>query len=594
MFLTQQTKCGADNPLTMELINISEHPWHMHDTMEIIYVLKGTLECGISIYPSEMKAGDIAVINTETLHHFTSADNNIVLMCHIDLEHFSDIIPEIENTLIICNSGAAVEHDRHYDIIKEFLAKIFLFYYDLKPQKQDKLMDSCVDFLSALYNHFNFLQHEGTAIHSENIMKQRPLQAERVKRVMKYMYDNLGSHISLEDIAAKEYVSKYYLSHLVSEFLKMPFREYLSMTRSVYAQDCLYGTDKSISEITDICGFSNTEAFRKAYTKYTGMTPSADRKRIAGHTVKDIPLSHEDVLSSMSIEEISALMGVKPYHDTSTTVLRDASYPVTSISVNFAELQGQVFEHMWDTVWLSDPQQILSFRMQEALAELHRCRLFKNVFVESKSLEHLYSMFENWDIIGSFLNCLKENNFTLVTDRHTETIDRLIGFSCQINGPEIHIRQRPECPALYKTTGSSYLFDESNHKTKTFYIYYFLNNLLPCRLYADDSCCVTHSEDMLSIMLYSKPDAGIRKYMFNLKHLSRNYICRTFKISEHYESEADIYKFLAIADTTDKELAEIISRKALPEVELSTINGLSEYNLFLSLLPDTIMLIELT
>lgn len=594
MLLAQTTKCDPENPLTMELINISEHPWHMHDKLEVIYVLKGTLKCGISIYPSEMKSGDIAVINTETLHHFTGDNNNIVLMCHIDLEHFSNIIPEIENTLIICNSGAAVEYDKHYDIIKELVAKLFLFYYELKPQKQDELMDSCVDFLSALYNHFNFLQHDGTAIHSENTMKQRPLQAERVKRVMKYMYDNMGSHVSLEDIAAKEYVSKYYLSHLVSEFLKMPFREYLSMTRSVYAQDHLYGTDKPLSEIADICGFSSTESFRKAYIKYAGMTPSEARKRIVGHTIKDIPLSHEDVLSYMAVEDISALMGVKPYHDTNTIAFRNASYPVTNIHVNFAELHGQVAENMWDTVWLNDPQQILSFRMLGALAELHRCRLFNHVFVESKSLEHLYSVFKNWDFAGSFLSCLKENNFTLLIDRHTEIIDSFIEFSCHINGPEIHIRQRPECPALYKTTDTSYLFDESNHKTKAFYIYYFLNNLLPYRLYADDSCCVTHSDNRLSIMLYSKPDAGIRKYMFNLKHLTRNYICRTFKINEHYESETDIYRALAISDTTDKELAEIISRKAHPEVELSIINGLPEYNLFLSLPPDTVMLIELT
>ena len=232
--------------------------------------------------------------------------------------------------------------------------------------------------------------------------------------------------------------------------------------------------------------------------------------------------------------------------------------------------------------------------MPEALAELHRCRLFKNVFVESSSLEHLYSMFKNWEFAGSFLKCLKENNFTLITDSHTEAIDSLIGFSGQINGPEIHIRQRREGPALYKATGSSYLFDEYNHKTKAFYIYYFLNNLLPCRLYADDSCCVTQSEDRLSIMLYSKPDAGIRKYMFNLKHLNRNYICRSFKIGEHYESETDIYRTLAITEAKDRTLTEIISIKALPEVELFTISGRTEYNLFLSLPPDTTMLIELT
>lgn len=592
MVLIQPTKCSKEIPLNIEILNIKEHPWHMHDTLEVVYVLKGSLECGISIYPSVMNQGDIAVVNTETLHHYKGSEDNAVLICHISLDHFSDIIPEIENTLIICNSGAAVEYDKHYDILKELLANIFLFYFDLKTPHQNDLMDSCVSFLSALYNHFNFLAHDGAAIHSENIMKQRPLQAERVKRVMKYMYDNLGSKLSLEEIAAQEYVSKYYLSHLTSEFLKMPFREYLSMTRAVYAQDHLYGTDKPLSEVAASCGFSSTEAFRKAYLKYVGVSPAEDRKRIAGHTIKDLPLSDSDALSTIPLDEIAMLMGIKSYHSADVNTMPDTDYSVTSVPIDFSELTTEAVKYFTDTVWLSEPHQLLSFHTLEALENLHYYKMFSKLFVDSDTLTQLYSTFGSWDFCGSFLRSLKEMGFSLITDT---CIDSLFDFSEQINGPEIQISQNADCPAIYKDTSErTHLFDEKNHKTKEFFLYYFLSKMLPNVLYTDDCCCLTYSDDKLSILLYSKPDAGIRKYMFNMKHLSRNYICRTHKISKHYQSEIDIYKELSIETSTDEELAKVIGIKALPDVELSTISGLSEYNLFLSLPPDTVMLIELT
>ncbi len=617
MVLNHPTKCNPSNPLNMELININEHPWHMHHTMEIIYVLKGSLECNISIYPSVMNAGDIAVVNAETLHYYKGSEDNIVLLCHIDLSRFNGFIPDISDTLIICNSAAAVEYDRHYNLLKSALTEVFSCYFGLKASAQDELMDRCVDFLSILYNHFNFLQHEGAAIHSENLMKQRPLQADRVKRVMKYIYENLDSHITLEDIAAKEYVSKYYLSHLTSEFLKMPFREYLNMTRAVYAQDFLYGTDLSLSEIAASCGFSSTEAFRKSYLKYVGISPADDRKRIAGHTVKDIPVSDSDALIDTDIEDIAVIIGIKAYHTASANLLQDSMYPVTSIPVSFASFDEKPVTNTWDTVVIDDARYITSYRTLSALDDLHYYGLFSKVFIPANILSEAYTLYGDWDFAGTFLDRMKSNSFTLVTDRHSEIIDSLLEFCSVITGPAVqvdpevtcadnavhrtsadvissHLSCRGTLPSLFKNgSDMPYLFDRYNHKTKNYYVYYFLNKMLSSEFYSDDCCYITHSDDRLSILLYSGPDSGIRKYMFNLKHLARNYICRTFKINEQYESEEDIYTNLSLNADADNEMTEIVRVKALPDVDLDTIAGLPEYNLFLSLPPDTVMLVEL-
>lgn len=477
MILSQPAKCSEHSPFHIEIRNIKEHPWHMHgeNTLEVIYVLKGTLSVGISIYPSVMKQGDIAVVNSETLHSYQSDADNAALICHIDLSYFSAVISDIEDTLIICNSASAVEYDKHYELLRKALADVFVYYFDIAKPMQDELMDSCVSFLSILYNHFNFLCHEGSAIKAENTMKQKPEQAVRVKRVMRYIYDNLSKKISLEDIAAKEYVSKYYLSHLVSEFLNMPFRDYLSMTRAVYAQEYLYGTDLSLVAIAEQCGFSSAEAFRKSYLKHAGITPFDDRKRIAGHTTADIPILDEDFLATGSVWEAAAMMQIKTASALTTNALAASACPVTNVSIDLSKPDRERLACTWDTITLDDPLLFLSHKTLEALSILRDHGCFSKLHVKAEILISLYERLESWDFMGTFLKTMKQEGFTLLVQRsakesvkvqenapqkraknmkstefkndickHSDCFAELSCFSSEIGGAEIqYIRETP-------------------------------------------------------------------------------------------------------------------------------------------------------
>lgn len=656
MLLIQPAKCSKRSPFYMELLNIKEHPWHMHNenTMEVIYVLKGTLECNISIYSSVMKQGDIAVVNTETLHNYRSDSSNIVLLCHIDLLYFSSVIDEIEDTLIVCNSASSVEYDKHYELLRKALASVFVYYFEIHTPVQDELIDSCISFLSVLYNHFNFLRHEGAAIQTKNVMKQKPAQAEHIKRVIKYVYDNFGSKISLEDIAAKEYVSKYYLSHLISEFLNMPFREYLNMSRTVYAQEFLYGTDMSLTAVADQCGFSGIDAFRKAYQKYTGVTPADDRKRVAGCTIRDIPFRDKDALLSGSIQDIAALIHVKTLPDPVLNVFSDTPSSVTGVSVNFADLTYEKIERVWDTVALDDPSVLLSHKTLEALSILREHGCFKKLQLTAEMLTSLYRTLGSWEFMGTFLKTLKREGFALLIQEDTrwekvgrfDLFEQLAGFSNEIGGAEIgFVRETPagqdhfsdfdcnnpthiiaDClsgisraPSLFDSkSGKPYLFDGNNLKTKAFYPYYFLNRLQPYRLYFEDGCCITHAKGKTAILLFNvgcgsnddcpgngvhakkndplqkAGDTRVKKYMFHLKHLTKNLTYQCLTLDEDYASESEIFASLALDEAPGREILRRIQIKAYPDTKIAAIDTLPEYNLFLSSPLNTVTLIELS
>ncbi|MCI7304500.1 MAG: helix-turn-helix domain-containing protein [Clostridiales Family XIII bacterium] len=627
MLLKQSTKCNQQTPLHMELLNINEHPWHMHDdkTMEIIYVLQGSLRCSLSIYSSILQAGDIAVVNTETLHHYNSSDDNIVLICHLYLNHFSSLMPEIENTLIICNSASAAEFDKHYELLKNAFAKTAAHYFNIKPPAQDELMDSCINFLSTLYNHFNYLAHDGASIRNENTMKKRPLQAERIKRVMHYIYENIAGNIRLEDIAAKEYISKYYLSHLISDFLSMPLRDYLGMVRAICAQDYLYATDMTLGEIASAVGFSSTEIFRKAYLKNTGFTPTEDRKRACGHTLNDIPLSDSDVLTYMDISDIAPFMHLKNVGNASVNSLENKSYHTEAVSISFCETASRAVNASWDTVLIEDPRQLLSFHTLGALSMLRDHHCFSKICVPKDSLLSFYSAFGSWDMIGTVLKVIKEDGFSLlIHGSDGNEFESLTGFSRQFAGPEIvfspesmpspgkfsnpacpisitagHLQNAVSYPTLYKNKlNVPFMFDSNNLKTSAFYAYTFLNRMLPEFLYADDGCYVTRAENKAAILLYNNRSAdedgnGIQKYMFKLKHLERKYLYKSFIIDDSYESASAIFQNLALGKPADLELQRQLNIAAEPAMEVDVIESLLEYNLFLSSIPKTIRLIEI-
>ena len=142
------------------------------------------------------------------------------------------------------------------------------------------------------------------------------------------------------------------------------------------------------------------------------------------------------------------------------------------------------------------------------------------------------------------------------------------------------------------------MFDSNNLKTSAFYAYTFLNRMLPEFLYADDGCYVTRAENKAAILLYNNRSAGedgngIQKYMFNLKHLEKKYLYKSFIIDDTYESASAIFQNLALGKPADLKLQRQLNIAAEPAMEVDVIESLLEYNLFLSSIPKTIRLIEI-
>lgn len=100
-----------------------------------------------------------------------------------------------------------------------------------------------------------------------------------ITRAIDYINTSLTEELTIDDICKKIHVSKY---HFCREFKKatgFTVMDYILKTRIVIAKSLLQETKKSISEISENCGFSSISYFCRAFKNETSFSPLKYRKK---------------------------------------------------------------------------------------------------------------------------------------------------------------------------------------------------------------------------------------------------------------------------------------------------------------------------
>ena len=85
--------------------------------------------------------------------------------------------------------------------------------------------------------------------------------------------------ISLERLAKSFGRNKYALCRDFKKYFGIGFKEYVTTKRISYAKELLRFSDRSVSEISEMLGYENTEYFIALFKRYEHTTPLAFRKK---------------------------------------------------------------------------------------------------------------------------------------------------------------------------------------------------------------------------------------------------------------------------------------------------------------------------
>lgn len=90
--------------------------------------------------------------------------------------------------------------------------------------------------------------------------------------------ENYSKDISIQTISQRLDLNMSYISQLFKKETGTTFVKYLTKVRISHAKELLLGTDMSVNEVGEACGFHDYFYFIKQFKKYTDQTPTAYRK----------------------------------------------------------------------------------------------------------------------------------------------------------------------------------------------------------------------------------------------------------------------------------------------------------------------------
>lgn len=261
-------------PINIKIGNLLEDPVHYHQDIEFVFVLKGKVLLRSGYCNYTLKTGDIFTNCGHEIHNIASnGKDNIVALIQPSTYFFSQYFPSLSKSCYrtYTRRGMASKHDR----LKELLLEILLHSLSRDFDYRNQCVRLMIDAIGHVERHFNlFVFDEDMVVNFEG---DNPITMERISRIISYIYQHYPEKISLRELAGMEYLSEFYISHIIKNCTGMNFREFLCFARVEASEIPLLDTNKKISQIAREVGFSTTAYYEKYFYRWFKCTPAEHR-----------------------------------------------------------------------------------------------------------------------------------------------------------------------------------------------------------------------------------------------------------------------------------------------------------------------------
>ena len=229
-----------------------------HDSFLLLYTIAG-----------------LGTINTENCSFSLPAGNCIIIDCHSAHEYFCD-----ENSwefLWIHFNGCKMNelyeilyqsgmHTVSSDDPSSFQRRISSM---MNLVKENNMMN-CVEISTEFHSLFNDIYR--SVIHSDK-SSSVSLHTRKIGIVIDYIKNNYSSPITIDDMIGLIHISKYHFIRIFKRITGITPYGYLTNYRINISKQLLRGSELSVSEISEQCGFLDDSNFIYQFKKHTGQTP---------------------------------------------------------------------------------------------------------------------------------------------------------------------------------------------------------------------------------------------------------------------------------------------------------------------------------
>lgn len=249
-------------------------PADVHLYYELLYLISGNLEYKIEGITYKILPGDIILVNSNEIHilkiDLSAKYERMVLQFNKNLipseyEFFQELLEPFSYT----NSIYRVMPSK---IVEKFKVKDILDKIESYCQKQPDFLPAVL--LSCLYELLIELNAALNYIKfSEKTIYPQFTENSLMRKIFKYVENNLYESFDLDKMAKELFISKYYMCHLFKEWMGMSLKKYINFKKIVHSEHLL-NQGMTPQEVCDKMGFAYYSSFFYNFKLYMKRAPT--------------------------------------------------------------------------------------------------------------------------------------------------------------------------------------------------------------------------------------------------------------------------------------------------------------------------------
>ncbi len=249
-------------------------PPHLHSHIELGLLLDGKTSITIDSKETLLEAGDMFICFPNQVHGFKTLQKERYMLFIFNPE----MISELSSPLFTKLPASGVLKGASRD--KELFALInAIVGAHLSSEANKNLIVK--GYLLVLFAKL-FERLELYDIQAGDI--------KLIGAILNYCSKNYNQPLSLSILERELHISKFYISHTLSNKLHISFNDYINSLRVINACKLLKSSALSVTEISEAVGFNTLRTFNRAFIKHTGTTPSKYRAESAPSSHTSLPL----------------------------------------------------------------------------------------------------------------------------------------------------------------------------------------------------------------------------------------------------------------------------------------------------------------
>lgn len=375
--------------------------FHIHGGIECILVIRGQVKVVTDMCSRCLKEDDFVVININQVHSVSSQENSIVLILKIEQSKLRQECGSLfENKIFI---EERLENDSGLDKSYFELKRIMLQMFAVKIEKSygyELAMNMyLVTFLHLLYTTFSEHKYSEETIAGPH--------KGQIGEILSYIDEHYKDTLTLEEIAARFYMSPAYFSRYFKKATGTGYLNFLQNIRVEKSVVQLLYSNSSILEVALDNGFKNARAYSNCFIKRYNLIPSVYRKK------------HQEMLEGKITEDSDIMLSDSSGEDLRIEFLRYIKrYDIESVMKTEPEVNVEISLDHHGEEQIRQKDVILLIDTPDTAMRIN----FSQVPEIKKKLNAKYAYFQilNYEIAKEGITYIVSENLMMAVERIRE------------------------------------------------------------------------------------------------------------------------------------------------------------------------------